>query len=314
MTKLEKACLFVKKVGFGVTALVLFLCMILGTGQVDASGVQSKPEKQAQVLNQYSSNKQDGFTFYVKNANHDSKILTFKLERKGGTKSSPTMIERESPDGKTKYSQKGVLEHLELFVNGKRHKFTRKSMKRGEDSNSFIFEYRADKPLPDKFDLMIKLKVSKVKNPYMIKIPMKSKGRTILKPDMIKAYKNFQFILERVELSSLTTTIDLVGYGDIKDLPLPSVGDRDEYFAEIDSLIDMGFDIIDEQGNHLKNNGIYYGLGKGTGTYKLKLNFSPFKSLPKTITIMPYVENMESTTGKPEKIYIQELQFEVPVN
>ncbi|MBD8499286.1 DUF5643 domain-containing protein [Paenibacillus arenosi] len=314
MTELEQSLSFGKKVGFGVTALVLFISTILGIGQVDASGVQSKLGKQAEVQHHYSSNKQDGFTFYVKNAIHGSKMLTFELERKGGTKSSPTMIGREFPNGKTKHSQKGVLENLEFYVNGKRHGFIKKSMKLDEGSNIYTFEYVTEKPLPDKFDLMIKLKVSKMKNPYTIKIPMKSKGSTILKPDMIKAYKNFQFILERVEISPLATTIDLVGYGEVKDLPLPLVGNIGEDFTEIDSLIDLSFDIIDEQGNHLMNNGCYYGFGKGAGEYKLKLNFSPFKSLPKTITIMPYVESVKSTTGKPGKIYIQELQFEVPVN
>ncbi|WP_028596539.1 DUF5643 domain-containing protein [Paenibacillus assamensis] len=340
MIKRDKSYSFIKKTALGLSGAVLISGMLWTSGQMYASALESSEEAKwfesfAEQLHgknstlqavsaKQQSNTQDGITLTVKNVKHDGRQIEMELNRSGGSNLSKSLLGEPLPNGRTDYSKKGVLDDVEVYINGELFRFSGGSHRPGKDSNSVILKYQtatnrtnphlgAYKSLPDTFELTIKATLSKVKKPFTLKAAVKGKEKsTIISPNITKTHGDFALTLEQLEVGSFATYIDLTGMGDMKDLPQKYRGQKGE---RNEGLIQMDFDIVDEKGHNLK--GMFlFGLGgaraQKDGEYKFNYVYSPFKSTPKTITIKPYVfEVTDPRKGKVDKKYIPELEYKV---
>ncbi|TVX93631.1 DUF5643 domain-containing protein [Paenibacillus agilis] len=343
MIKRDKSYSFIKKTALGVSAAALISGLLWSSGQMYASALESYEEAKRfesfaeqihgttstlqAIASKSQSNTQDGITLTVKDVKHDGRHIEIELGRSGGSNLSKRFLGEPLPDGRTDYSKKGVLDDVEVYINGELYRFENGSLWPGKDANSVILKYgnakdwsnpksRTSKLIPDKFELTIKATLSKVKKPFIMKVPVQGKAKsTIVSPNITKSYDDFELTLEQMEVSSLGTYIHIVGMGDIKDLPQKYRSKKGELN---EGLMQMDFDILDEKGYKVKGS-FLFDLGgakaQKEGVYQFNYVYSPFKSTPKTITIKPYLFDIsDPKKGKVDKKYIPELEYKVSLS
>lgn len=187
----------------------------------------------------------------------------------------------------------------------------------GKDSDSVIIEFsdlsnQGGIPLPEQFDLALNISLTGVQDPFIIDIPVNNNvdDYLILQPNVNREYKNINYIVEKVQFTPVTTNITTrITLSDKSNLSLP--------------ILSMGVDIFDEQGHKLHFlNGNSWNETNGD-TLISDYRFQPFESIPKNITIKPYVHIYENEkmgifkldeNNEPIIKYIPELEITLPIN
>ncbi|ANS76859.1 hypothetical protein AWM70_21615 [Paenibacillus yonginensis] len=229
-----------------------------------------------------------GLTLKVPLVTYDGSRVAIGLEQEQGQEQE----QQQAAFGGTD-SEDGIINRIsdiDLFIDGKSiQTFAPDSSNSigilqypGKDNNSSIMEFsdlhnQGGKAFPSNFNLGLNIKVSGIEEPFRIHIPVERNTGSflVLQPSVSKHYKNFDFTIDKIELSPLTTTITT---------HLRLLGD-----AEFDvPTRSMGIDVFDEKGNIFN---LLSGNGwNATGGTELvtEYRFNPFPSTPQKIIIKPY--------------------------
>ncbi|MEK5256567.1 DUF4179 domain-containing protein [Paenibacillus sp. FSL F4-0125] len=172
---------------------------------------------------------------------------------------------------------------------------------------------------PDQFDLTVNVTLKGYDVPFEFVLPVtKSTPVTALTSEETKHHDNINLQISKVEITPITTQISV----EYKTKPGQSI---EEMLASIPSkykganggIIALQFDIVDEHGVQLKP------IGAHPLSESYNVRFEPFKTIPSTVTIKPYLVVSEGqapagTKGQWEdnnmvKEYIPELETVISV-
>ncbi|OZQ62636.1 hypothetical protein CA600_21720 [Paenibacillus sp. VTT E-133280] len=167
---------------------------------------------------------------------------------------------------------------------------------------------------PDQFDLTVNVTLKGYDAPFEFVLPVtKSTPVTALTSEETKHHDNINLQISKVEITPITTQLSIeytTKPGQSKEEMLASVPSK--YKGANGSVIALQFDIVDERGVQLKP------IGAHPLSESYNVRFEPFKTIPSTITIKPYLVVSEGqapagTTGLWEdnnmvKEYIPELE------
>ena len=182
---------------------------------------------------------------------------------------------------------------------------------------STYYEPRTTTPtiqFPDQFDLTVNVTLKGYDVPFQFVVPVtRSTPITVLTSEEIKHHDNINLQNSKLEITPITTQLSI----EYKTKPGQSV---EEMLASIPSkykganggVIALQYDIVDEHGVQLKL------ISAHPLSESYNILFEPFKTLPRTVTIKPYLVVSEGQTpagavGRVEvknmvKEYIPELE------
>lgn len=220
-------------------------------------------------------------------------------------------------------ANKGAVDKFEVLYKGQPLLWNYEHMD-GETASSLIVEVfstyyeprttQTTVQFPDKFDLTVNVTLKGYNVPFQFVLPVtRSTPVTVLTSAETKHHDNINLQNSKLEITPITTQLSV----EYKTKPGQSV---EEMLASIPSkykgadggVIALQYDIVDEHGVQLKPIG-YHPLSE---SYTIR--FEPFKTLPRTVTIKPYLVVSEGqapagVTGRWEdknmvKEYIPELE------
>ncbi|WP_340394565.1 DUF4179 domain-containing protein [Paenibacillus sp. FSL E2-0177] len=167
---------------------------------------------------------------------------------------------------------------------------------------------------PDQFDLTVNVTLKGYDVPFEFVLPVtKSTPFTTLTSEETKHHDNINLQISKVEITPITTQVSV----EYKTKPGQSVEEMlasipSKYKGANEGVIALQFDIVDERGVQLKP------VGAQPLSESYNIRFEPFKTVPSTVTIKPYLVVSEGqapagTTGLWEdnnmvKEYIPELE------
>ncbi|WP_339281388.1 DUF4179 domain-containing protein [Paenibacillus sp. FSL H8-0282] len=138
---------------------------------------------------------------------------------------------------------------------------------------------------PDQFDLTVNVTLKGYDVPFEFVLPVtKSTPVTALTSEETKHHDNINLQISKVEITPITTQVSI----EYKTKPGQSV---EEMLASIPSkykganggVIALQFDIVDERGVQLKP------IGAHPLSESYNVRFEPFKTIPNTVTVKPYL-------------------------
>jgi len=242
----------------------------LGLQLADEKGLSTKPQ---------ASMTQEGFTFSVSEVAYDGTRVSIAIERPYKEDDKVALMD--------------CISNYNLFINDEPINSFAPSesnsispfMYPGKDNASAIIEFsdlrnQGGKPFPEHFDLTIQASVKGIEDPIEIDIPVKNKVKdyVALAPNISRQYNNIHLTLEKVKLTPVTTSITT-----------RMVLTDNSTFTDNLTLLTMGIDIIDEHGREIEVIG-GNGWNATNGNIHLDdLRYTPFESVPKTITLKPYI-------------------------
>ncbi|MFJ7889383.1 DUF4179 domain-containing protein [Lysinibacillus xylanilyticus] len=271
----------------------------LGLQTADEKGLSTKL---------HSSVTNNDFTLSVSEVVYDGTRVSIAIERPHKEDEKETLMER--------------ISNIELFINDAPvesfapDKSIGIVTKPGKDNDSAIIEFsdlrnQGGSPFPEQFDLTVSAIIDGIQDPFKIDIPVnKIENYLTLQPNVSREYKNIHFSVEKVEFTPITTGLTTrVVLTDNSIFTLP--------------LLTMGVDIFDDQGHKLKLIG-GNGWNATDGNIHISdLRFQPFESIPKTLTLKPYIHLFDENemgafqldeNGEPKIQYIPELEVTLPIN
>ncbi|KPN94623.1 DUF4179 domain-containing protein [Lysinibacillus sp. ZYM-1] len=189
----------------------------------------------------------------------------------------------------------------------------------GKDNDSAIIEFadlrnQGGRPFPEQFDLTMSTTITGIQDPLKIDIPVKNKieDYVTLQPNVSRDYDNIRFTVKKIELTPITTNITT-----------QKVLTDNSKFSLSPLAMAIGVDIFDDQGNKLKLiSGNGWNDPNGSDQI-MDYRLHPFESIPKTITLKPYVQLYEDyqmgihqldENGESKIQYIPELEVTLPIN
>ncbi|MGR6904284.1 DUF4179 domain-containing protein [Lysinibacillus sp. BSL11] len=275
----------------------------LGLQMADEKGLSTKPQ---------ASMTQEGFTLSVSEVAYDGTRVSIAIERPYKEDEKEALMD--------------CISNYNLFINDEPINSFAPSesnsispfMYSGKDNASAIIEFsdlrnQGGQPFPEQFDLTIQAFVRGIEDPIEIDIPVKNKVKdyVALAPNISRQYDNIHLTLEKVKLTPVTTSITT----------RMVLTDNSTFTGNL-TLLTMGIDIIDEYGREIEVIG-GNGWNATNGNIHLDdLRYTPFESVPKTITLKPYIhlfkENEKGMfqldkNGYPKIRYIPELEITIPV-
>lgn len=321
----------------GVVNSVFKLAGDLGLRTADVKGLATEV---------HQSDTHDGITLSIPEVINDGARFAIAVYRDAPDLTSYLNGVKVNEDGTAtseSESAKGTIQQVELFFNGKPLNVTTDSLARrinpeiapGADKNSAILMFSdlsnnglGDSALPNKFDVTIKLILSGVKEPFNMKFPVQknTKDNIVLSAGMTKEFDHLRITLEKAELTPITTRLAITVDGTSENIPKKYRADKG-LVTKTDlqtKFPGLAYDLFDDQGNTV---GIVSGFGHDEireGYAYYDLTYEPFKEIPKSITIKPYMhvlkdqskpsgEFLYDSNGEPVKAYIKELEMTIPV-
>lgn len=249
----------------------------------------------------------EGFTLTVTEVVYDGTRVAIGIER----------LAKEGENSKESLSDQ--ISKIELLLNGKLLDHTNFSGIFGQpskDKDSEIIEFadlrsQGGDPFPKQFNLTLSTTITGISEPFIMDIPVSDVGNYVdLQPNISRKYKNNHFTIERIVLTPITTSITT------------RIALLDKS-TSVDSRGGISIAVFDEQGREPK---LIHGNGrretnKGTSDLIMDLRVHPFETLPKAITIKPYIHLYDSegsyqldANGDPKIRYIPELEVTIPIN
>jgi len=229
-------------------------------------------------------------------------------------------IERHHKEGEnSKESLSDQMSNIEFLLNGEPLNHTNFSGVFGQpskDNNSAIFEFadlknQGGNHFPKQFNLTFSTTITGISEPFKMDIPVSDIGNYVnLQPNISRKYKNNQFTIEQITLTPITTSITT------------RIALLDKS-TSVDFREGIRIEVYDEQGRELK---LIHGNGrretnKGNSDFIMDLRVHPFETLPKAITIKPYIHLYDDEgsyqldkNGDPIIQYIPELEITIPIN
>ena len=229
-------------------------------------------------------------------------------------------IERHHKEGEnTKESLSDQISKIEFLLNGEPLNHTNFSgvfRQPSKDNNSVILEFadlknQGGSPFPKQFSLTLSTTITGISEPFKMDIPVSDIGNYVnLQPNISRKYKNNQLTIEQIILTPITTSITT----------RKALLDKS---TSVDNRGGINIAVFDEQGREPR---LVHGNGrretnKGTSDLIMDVRFHPFETLPKAITIKPYIHLYDGEgsyqldeNGDPKIQYIPELEMTIPIN
>ncbi|KTD88572.1 DUF4179 domain-containing protein [Paenibacillus etheri] len=198
------------------------------------------------------------------------------------------------PNSPPSDANKGAVDTLEVLYKGQSLLWSYEHMD-GETASSIMVEvlntyYEPSTTtqtvqFPDQFDLTVNVTLKGYDVPFQFVLPVtKSTPVTVLTSEETKHQDNINLQISKVEITPITTQVSV----EYKTKPGQSV---EEMLASIPSkykganggIIALQFDIVDENGVQLKP------IGAHPISESYNIRFEPFKTIPSTVTIKPYL-------------------------
>lgn len=227
------------------------------------------------------------------------------------------------PNSPPSDANKGAVDTFEVLYNGQPLLWSYEHMD-GETASSIMVQvlntyYEPSTTtqtvqFPDQFDLTVNVTLKGYDVPFQFVLPItKSTPVTVLTSEETKHHDNINLQISKLEITPITTQISV----EYKTKPGQSI---EEMLASIPSkykganggIIALQYDIVDEHGVQLKP------IGAHSISESFNIRFEPFKTVPSTVTIKPYLVVSEGqapagVTGRWEdntmvKEYIPELE------
>ncbi|WP_454191051.1 DUF4179 domain-containing protein [Paenibacillus sp. Marseille-Q7038] len=203
------------------------------------------------------------------------------------------------PNSPLSAANKGAVDKFEVLYEGQPLLWNYEHMD-GETASSIMVEvlnnyYEPSTttqtvPFPDQFDLTVNVKLKGYDAPFQFILPVtKSTPITVLTSEETKHHDNIKMQISKVEITPITTQLSVeyktkAGQSIEEMLALiPS-----EYKDADGGVIALQYDIVDEHGVQLK------AIGAHPLSESYNIRFEPFKTLPSTVTIKPYLVISES--------------------
>lgn len=249
----------------------------------------------------------EGFTLNVTEVVYDGTRVAIGIER------------HHKEDENAKESLSEQISNIEFLLNGEPLNHTNFSSVFGQpskDKNSAILEFadlknQGGSPFPKQFNLTFSATINGISKPFKMDIPVSDIGNYVnLQPNISRKYKNNQFTIEQIVLTPITTSITT------------RIALLDKT-TSVDFREGISIEVYDEQGHELK---LIHGNGrretnKGNSDFIMDLRVHPFETVPKAITMKPYIHLYDDEgsyqldeNGDPKIQYIPELEITIPIN
>jgi len=275
----------------------------LGLKTADEKGLSTKL---------HTSVTHEGFTLNVSEVVYDGTRVSIAIERPHKEDEKETLMDR--------------ISNFELFINGEpinsfapsESNSINRFMHPAKDNDSAIIEFsdlsnQGGSPFPEQFNLTLSAMIKGIEDPLKIDIPIKKiENYVTLQPNVSRDYDNIRFTVKKIELTPITTNITT-----------QKVLTDNSKFSLSPLAMAIGVDIFDDQGNKLKLiSGNGWNDPNGSDQI-MDYRFHPFESIPKTITLKPYVQLYEDyqmgvhqldENGESKIQYIPELEVTLPIN
>ncbi|QHW32241.1 DUF4179 domain-containing protein [Paenibacillus rhizovicinus] len=255
------------------------------------------------------------------NANESHDGVTFKISEMmyDGTRMS-MVLTRETDDGKnpplkkwTNATFEEVMEMwkkqgkessmIEVRANGRKLKVTTALASDILHNNSSILTiqpsvsetHTTSFDLPDAFNLEVVIRDATIGRYFTLSFPVKktTSQSIVLASEETKSYNGLVMRIKKLEMTEATSQLEVHLSGKVD----AELGDSIRY------------DIQNERGEYSNVMTGSGSPGADSGTYVNTAEFTPFPSLPKMVTVKPYL--LKEGSGKE---YIPELAFTMPVN
>lgn len=194
------------------------------------------------------------------------------------------------PNSPPSDANKGAVDTLEVLYKGQSLNAGYEFMD-GETASSLMVDVTSTTSIdqtvqfPDQFDLTVNVTLKGYDVPFEFVLPVtKSTPVTALTSEETKHHDNINLQISKVEITPITTQLSV----EYKTKPGQSI---EEMLASIPSkykgadggVIALQFDIVDEHGVQLKP------VGAHPLSESYNIRFEPFKTIPSTVTIKPYL-------------------------
>ncbi|WP_232276197.1 DUF5643 domain-containing protein [Paenibacillus sp. 481] len=311
------------------TILAASIAAVLGASVISPASVSTAlatSANQGSAAESILSATHDGITLKVSDLTYNGTRLSFLLIRDGidlPTTASPYIDgaikaddnewvrERKVPE---KDRIKGYITNPTLLVNGKKIDGMGSYGDYPVKKHAFRVDLTNVSNLPDDFELTIQTKVTKVKETFELKIPVKATQKPlILKPNASKSDGEFSYTVKELHVSPVSTRLILDSNG-----PVPRSSEQTgEYIAS-----KVYYELVDDKGNALEQE-IFGYFHKEPGT-KDSVNelYKSANGTSKSITIKPFTLTVNpkdwSVKGQGkksvgDKTYLKDLEVTIPV-
>lgn len=194
------------------------------------------------------------------------------------------------PNSPASDANKGAVDTLEVLYKGQSLNAGYEFMD-GETASSLMVDVTSTTSsnhsvqFPDQFDLTVNVTLKGYDVPFEFVLPVtNSTPVTALTSEETKHHDNINLQISKVEITPITTQVSV----EYKTKPGQSV---EEMLASVPSkykvanggVIALQFDIVDEHGVQLKP------IGAHPLSESYNVRFEPFKTIPSTVTIKPYL-------------------------
>ncbi|WP_339256741.1 DUF4179 domain-containing protein [Paenibacillus sp. FSL R5-0749] len=197
-------------------------------------------------------------------------------------------------------ANRGAVDTLEVLYKGQPLSWNSDFMD-GKDASSLIVQVTnttvtdQNVQFPDQFDLSVNVTLKGYDVPFQFVLPVtKTTPVTVLTSKETKHHDNINLQISKLEITPITTQL-FVEYktnpGQSIEKMLASI--PSEYKGANGGIIALQYDIVDEHGVQLKP------IGSHPISESYNIRFEPFKTLPRTVTIKPYlvVSEGQAPTG-----------------
>jgi hypothetical protein len=263
---------------------------------------------------------QNKITLTVTKAIYDGNYVQLEIKRSGGgLKTGLTEAKFDSKKGEFIYSN-GAINNIKLLIDGKSIPTLDQTelKKKGDkfDTAQIYFGNPSgigdeEHALPNKFKLTAKITLEGTKQPFTLELPMQISDKAkILQPKITKKYDGVDITLNKVNITTKSTSIQIIEKGNEQDKPSSLYYDIvDDRGVKLDS-------VVTQMSSAVNNNE----AGERYRSFTVKALNKDVKS----ITVKPYVfefknpgedtiKYKEDKNGEPLSNFIKELEMKVKV-
>lgn len=247
------------------TAIAISVAALLGTGALGSNlpaaaapkldGINEKTAiEQGYLYKPNLSVKHDGITLKLEEVEYDGSTLSILVKREGanldGTVSPYFSMEdlKENPNNEfikkiavpEQDQLKGYILSPKVLVDGEPIKLNSASF--SGPQNNFYYVAKGVKA-PEKFELTIRAEVTKVSEPFELKVPIELKSKPlVIKPEASKTSGKFSYTVKQLELTPFSTRLILDSQG-----PVPASAEQSgKYHAS-----KVYYELMDNKGKEI---------------------------------------------------------------
>ncbi|MDQ0113954.1 DUF4179 domain-containing protein [Paenibacillus harenae] len=276
-------------------------------GQAGDAGLQTVAE-QGMIQNVNTSVTHNGVTFTISDMMYDGTRISMVLTRETSDGNNPPLKKwvDKSTDTYIAALKKGETpsDVIEVRANGEKLAVSRHLASDIMHHYSSILTIQPDVgvtgsssfDLPEQFEFEVKIQDATINQEFKLGFPVTKTTNQyiVLASEKAKSHGDYDMSISKLEMTEATMQMEV--RLDFKaGQEMEAIGDH------------LGYDVLNERGELATLLGGSSAEGTDEKSYVNVLLFEPFKELPKTLFVKPYVQENK------EKVYIKELEFTLSV-